>query len=250
MVLKGLVKDAQSGRPISSASVSVTRASADPLQTTTGEDGAFMFESLELGYHFIRVEAEEYMTHTEDVILSKEVVSVVNVALTKGEFEIEGRVIDSDTGESLKADLVLLKSGVITKKLSSNEKNGSYCFKNLMQGVYEIQVSSLCHSPRGWIGKVSNESSITVNFGLPLIEDCVVVAKCDVCLQTNKVVKYCKFCHAYICDECRHKYPERLKAMFRRRFSELHKSASESELDREYERELRASPQRSRCCSG
>ena len=64
-----------------------------------------------------------------------------------------------------------------------------------------------------------------------MIEGCVVVSKCDVCEQT-KEVRYCKLCHAYICQDCRHNYPERVNAMLRRRFSQLgKKTPGEGEFD-------------------
>ena len=259
--VSGTVRDSQTKKPIKQAVVSLTvLGSITPAERVTDESGVFDFGLIELSSHVIRVDAEGYMTHTQDVILSSNAPSsILNISLTKGECEISGRVAE-DNGEPLRAEVVLLKSGVIVKKAFSDEDHkGIYSLKYLAEGLYEIQVSALCHSPRSWIGKVGIggdkdiQGATTVDFMLPVIEGCVVVGKCDVCLQANKVVKYCKFCHAYICDECRHNYPERVKAMFRRRFSELRKTVSESEFENEYEKELKelnASPQRSNCCPG
>jgi hypothetical protein len=263
--LSGTVKDSQTGKSIKQAVVSLTVVgSASPVERATDGSGAFDFGLIDPGSHVIRVDAEGYMTNTQDVIMSNNTHSSnMNITLTRGEYEIGGRVVD-DNGEPLRAEVVLLKSGVIVKKVFSDDKReGSYSLKYLEEGLYEIQTSALCHSPRGWIGKVdggiinadksNTQTFVTlVDLELPVIEDCVVVSKCDVCLQTNKVVRYCKFCHAYICDECRHNYPERIKAMLRRRFSELRKSTSKSELEVEYEKELKETPLTStrNCCPG
>jgi hypothetical protein len=61
------------------------------------------------------------------------------------------------------------------------------------------------------------------------------VGKCDVCGET-KEVRYCQFCHAFICGDCRHNYPERIKAMIRRRLSK--KFRNQEVVDREYEKLL------------
>jgi len=203
------------------------------------------------------------MTHSQSIMVSGNLPSSsLNIVLTCGKFQLRGHTVDNND-EPIRSEIVLLKNGVIVKKTVSDERNGgSYSFNYLIEGTYEIQASALCHSPTGWIGRIGSnttnadpndvQKAIEVNFTLQVIEGCTIVGKCDVCLQANKVVKYCKFCHAYICDECRHNYPERVKALFRLRFSELHESASEKELELEYEKELTERPHKAtpNCCSG
>jgi hypothetical protein len=237
--MSGTVKDSQSGKPIKRATVSLTvLGSATPTERVTDESGVFNFGSIDTGFHVMRVEAEGYMTHVQDINMSSNGPSKLNISLTKGECEINGRVNDK-VGEPLRAELVLLKNGVVLKKVSSDENHeGIFSFKNLVEGLYEIQVSALCHSPSGWIGQVDGSGSEkrgqisnTADFELSVVEGCEVIARCDVC-ENTKAVKYCKFCHAYICQDCRHNYPERVRAMLKRRFSQRgRKVPDEKELD-------------------
>ena len=75
---------------------------------------------------------------------------------------------------------------------------------------------------------------------LSIVEECVTEANCDVCGQV-RIVKYCKFCHAYICDACRLNYPERIRAMLRKHFSSgLH--GDKNELESEYANEITETP--------
>ena len=234
----------QGGKPISGALITASLG-AEPATTATDEVGHFDFGDVKPRAYFLLVSAEGYAAETRDIEIRSGKSANVTFFLAKGQYEISGQVLDEEK-KPLVAEVTLLRKGVIIGKLATADGNGSYNFKYLQEDFYEIQANSLCHSPRAWSSLVGSKSynkyQIEVDFELPVIEDCVALGKCDVCEQT-KVVKYCKFCHAYICQDCRHNYPERVKAMLRRRFSlQGRKIPDEEELD-SIEKELSSSVQ-------
>jgi hypothetical protein len=231
--LNGLVKDSE-GKPISGALVTANLGAPEPATTVTDEDGSFDFGYVKPQICFLLVSAQGFAAGTQDVAVEAGRSAKANYTLTRGEHEISGRVLDEDK-KPLKAEVTLLRKGLVIGKIMSAESTGSYDFKYLQESFYEVRASSLCHSPRAWSSLVGSKNydrkEINVDFELPVIENCVALGNCDVCDQIKRV-KYCKFCHAFICDDCRHNYPERVKAMLRRRFSlQGRKMPNEEELD-------------------
>ena len=212
-----------------------------PVALTTDRRGAFVIEGVRPGAHFIRVEAEGFMASTLDVNVEKGAPAEVELLLEKGACEIGGRITE-DGKWPLKAEVTLLKAGIVVGKVASSERKGTYRLRNLKEGYYEVRAASLCHTAVEWAGTVGGNE--VVDFEMPVVGGCVVWAKCDVCGKT-KEVRYCKFCHAFICPDCTNNYPKRVKAMLKRRFSKLGKS--ERDLMAEYERDLKDPLKRPGC---
>ena len=157
--VSGTVRDSQTGKPIKQAAVSLTvLGSATPAERVTDERGVFNFGLIDPDSHVIRVDAEGYMTHMQDISMSSNGPSSLNISLMEGRYEISGRVVDNN-GYPLRAEVALLKSGLLVKRSISDEKHeGRLSLKYLVEGLYEIQASALCHSPKGWMGKVGGSN--------------------------------------------------------------------------------------------
>ncbi len=232
--LKGVVTDT-TGRPIRGALIEtfLGLGQPQPASRLTYGNGAFEFESLLVGSHFVRISAKGFMPGTQDVNIASGQTTVITVNLQKGDCELTGRVTE-DGKRPVKADVSLLSRGILVQRTATGKTNGTFRFRNLTDGRYEVQVTSACHASRGWTGDV--HGTTRVDLELPVVEGCVSLGKCDVCGKT-KEVRFCKYCHAYICDECRHNYPARLKAMIRRRLRREGK-VSEYDVEAAYQREL------------
>jgi hypothetical protein len=223
--LRGVVID-EEGHPIGGAVVAATLdGQIDPVVLSTAADGLFDFGTVESRTYFLRVRASGYMpTNKEERVPSFSQRGAI-LTLSRGQYSISGCVIEEDNTElktgqrrPLNAELTLLNKGLVIDKAWSDEKSGAFSFENLIEGMYEVQASLICHSPRAWSGVVNDGNrNVRVDIEIPVIENCRAIGKCEVCLQTKEVY-YCKFCHALICSDCRHKYPERIKAMIRRFF--------------------------------
>ena len=220
------------GRPVNGATLSVHLGSPEPATRVTGEDGSFAFEPIRPGNYFIRVAAPGFMVSTKDVVVVRGKPVDVILQLEKGEYEMTGSITE-DGRKPLRADVTLLKSGIVVQSARTGERTGAFRFRYLVGGSYEVQAVSVCHSAQAWSGTVSGNTK--VDLVLPVVEGCTVMGRCDVCGLT-KEVRYCQFCHAFICSECRHNYPERIKAMIRRRLSK--KDRTPKTVDAEYEKLL------------
>ena len=247
-LFKGIVTD-EDGKAVENASVIAFLDSHEPINVVSDKNGCFLLGGIKEGNYFIRASAAGFMVCTHDVHVSKEDSEGIVLKLKRGEINLGGRIYNDD-GAPLKAEVTLLKSGIVIQKTWSEVKSGRYSFQDLITGRYEIQATAACYSARAWSGEATG-SLTQIDLTLSFLDGCTMLGKCDVC-EVAKEVRYCKFCHAYICNDCRHNYPERVKAMFRRRFSELRKSPNESELEAEYEKELKDAPTATtrNCCSG
>ena len=236
--LTGLVLD-NKGKPIKGASVEtiVGPGSPQPQVKTCRGDGSFEFESVVPGKHFLRASARGFMVGTRDVEVPSGQVVRVLLELEIGTHEIGGRITD-ESKSPLKAEVTLLRGGIVVQRAATDEKSGAYRFRYLAGGHYELQAFSVCHSPRGWVGDISLPTR--VNLSLPVVEGCVTNGVCDVCGET-KQVRYCRFCHAFICNDCRHNYPERVKAMIRRRLGRGARHGGE-DVESAYRKELQDLP--------
>jgi hypothetical protein len=228
---KGTVRDSD-GRPIRGAVLSAYLGSPEPVTRVTREDGSFVIDSIKPGNYFVRVTASRFAVSTGDVTIAAGRAAEVAFELQRGPYEIAGRVTE-DGRKPLKAEVTVLKSSIVVQSAMTSETSGAYRFRYLSGGLYEVQASSVCHLTRAWSGAVSGKTM--ANLTLPVVEGCTRVGKCDVCGLT-KEVKYCQFCHAYICGECRDDYPERIKAMIRRMLSK--KDRRPEIVDKEYEKLL------------
>jgi hypothetical protein len=237
--LKGFVLDV-SGKPVGGALIEAIpgRGTPQPDIRKSAGDGSFEFEPVKPGSHFVRVTARGFMVSTQDVNVLKGQAANIVLKLEKGSCEVSGRITE-DGKRPLRAEVTLLRSGIVVQKASTRENAGTYHFRYLTEGFYEIQASSICHIAQGWSGNLAGGHA-RVDLVLPLIEGCVTFGKCDVCGQT-KQVGYCKFCHAFICPDCKHNYPERVKAMIRRHLGRRGGESSLPEgesLESIYEKEL------------
>ena len=225
------------GKPVRGALIETFLGLGQPQPATRVSygDGSFEFESLSVGNHFVRFSAKGFMPGTQDIAISNGQVSVVEMKLEKGECEVAGRTTDEED-RPVASEVSLLRRGIVIQKATTAKTSGAYRFRNLTQGAYEVQATSACHATRAWTGKV--EATTRVDLALPVVEGCVMSGKCDVCGKT-KEVKYCKFCHAFICDGCRHNYPARMRAMIRRRLSKGG-VADEAAVQAAYEKELQS----------
>ena len=241
--ISGKVLD-RSGKPIRGASVEAVlgRGSPGAEIRVSGEDGSFEYDAVPAGRHFVRITAKGFMVGTADVEVPKGQVVRFSMWLETGLNEIAGRVTE-DGKRPLKAELTLLRAGVVIKKATAGERTGGYRFRNLSEGYYELQANSPCHAPRSWAGAL--KAPTRADLVLPVVENCVTVGRCDVC-ELTKEVRYCSFCHAFICSDCRHNYPERVKAMIRRRLRRSGAPQKEG-IESIYERELKDLPRGQPC---
>lgn len=215
-VLNGYVYDAD-GKPVEGALVFGLLGFAEKVSRTSDDRGFFSFECVSPGNYFLRAKASGFMIDGKDIRVTKGEVTNIVFQLERGNCTVRGRIVDNDD-HPLEAQVSLQRSGIVFDRTKSHNKSGKYEFSDLKEGVYEISADSHCHESRSWYGRIQGNVNVTLT--LPIMEGCALIGKCDVCEQT-KEVKYCAFCHAFICNDCRHNYPERVRAMMRRYLSKM-----------------------------
>jgi hypothetical protein len=229
--LRGKVYEGEN--PVENASVYLFIGKPEPLRCSTKEDGSFTFEEVEPGSYFIRVVCAGYMVCNQDVVIPRSQGQLQDtiVSLKPASNELSGCVMNIDNRPVL-TEVTLLQNGRVISTMRSEIKTGAFQFSYLCEGFFEVTASAPCYVGRSWRGNIAAGKN-QIELTLTPVEDCAAPGICDVC-ESEKTVRYCKFCHAFICEDCRHNYPERVKAMLRARLSKNLKS--EEELEAEFQK--------------
>jgi hypothetical protein len=239
----GHVRDA-SGRPIKGALVSGFVSGPELNLQRTDEAGYFHFESVVGGNYRIRANAPGYMIEGKDIQITDNKSGSLEFNLHKCDSLVLGKVMDDDE-RPLRADVYLYRRGMVLMKTESRVEDGIFAFNDLVSDDYEMSAHSPCHGVKNWSGRVNAETEVRI--ALSPMEGCTSLRTCDVCEQSKNVI-YCRFCHAYICGDCRHNYPERVKAMIRKHLLNIGKGPDSSQEN--YEAELNRSLSESERCGG
>ena len=227
--LSGRVMDVE-GRPIKGARVYGYLDGPQLAVRQTDEDGAFSFASVDQGAHYVKAKAAGYMVEGSQAQVTAGGTATTGFVLRRGDRVLTGRVIDECGKAPLEAEVYLYRNGLVITETKSGPREGAFVFPDLVEGDYEVSAHAVCHEPGSWAGHLSGREDVPLVL-LP-VEGCTHMARCDVC-EGRKEVRYCGFCHAYICDGCRHNYPERIRAMLRRRFKQSGLGPSEEEIEAE-----------------
>lgn len=243
----GYVRNSQ-GKPIGGASVFGYVGGLGETLRLTDNEGHFVFESVVVpGRYLIKAKASGYKIEGKSVDLttSEKVFFSYDFVLSESDSSLSGRLLDDNNSPIAGAEIFLYHNDLVLAQTRSASESGAFSFPDLGEGRYELSSHALCHNASNWSGSVKGDTNVTLISSL--IEGCNTISKCDVCGET-KSVKYCRFCHAYICSDCKRNYPERIKAMLRRRFSDSGKDPEKFKT--EYEQEANAVLSDSKgCCS-
>ena len=242
--LSGHVRD-KTGRPIQGASVSGYVGNPELTILQTDESGSFTFGFVAEGIYNIRAQAKGYMSDLTSAQVLNNEVSSIDFKLRRGDSVLSGKVLGESESNPLAAEVYLYKQGLVLAQAKTLAENGEFTFPDLVQDNYAITVHATCHEAGEWSGLVNGRTQLKLTL-LPK-DGCVSIGKCDVCNE-SKEVKYCRFCHAYICSNCRHNYSERIRAMLRRHFQQSGKNPEQSK--EEYETEVDRALSEPGGCSG
>lgn len=227
------MKEATTNKPIEKASVYLFVGKPVPRLCSTNKDGSFSFDGVDAGSRFLRVVCPGYMVCNQDIVIPRSQTQMQDVVITllPATNQIGGCITNID-GKPVLSEVILLQSGRVISTIKSEPKTGAFQFDYLTAGFFELTANAPCYGGKSWRGKIT-EGKNTTDLVLTPLEGCIAPGICNVC-ENEKPVRYCKFCHAFICEDCRHNYPERVKAMLRTHFSQTNKS--EQEIETEYEK--------------
>ncbi len=165
-VVEGYVYDL-TGKPIPGATLSGLLCGKDVETRTADERGYFRFANVSPGNRFIRANAPGHQGDSRDFSAAENSATPIEFRLAPATCRIHGTVTEVD-GKPLQAELLLLKSGVVTQKVSSDKDTGRFEFP-LLPGSYQILVAATEHEGKSWYGEIS--SDMTVEFTLGPIRD-------------------------------------------------------------------------------
>jgi len=140
------------GKPIVGATLSGLFSGKD-LETKTDEHGFFRFGGAAPGNCFIRANAPGYVGETRDFTAREDAVNTLDFRLTGANCRVYGIVTDVD-GKPLQAEVLLMKSGIVTQKANSEKNTGHYEFP-LLPGTYQIVPVAAGYEGKGWYGEIS-----------------------------------------------------------------------------------------------
>jgi uncharacterized surface anchored protein len=169
-IVEGHVYDLD-GKPIAGASLSGVIYGMKLHATTTDEKGYFRFDEVTPGDRFIRVNAPGYMGDTRDFTAVEKSTTTLEFRLTSATCKLHGVVTDT-AGKAVQAEMLLLKSGIVVQKTSSDPATGYYEFP-LLPGNYQLlPVAPMYQPSAGWRGVVSSDTRIDFSMTLaPPVRD-------------------------------------------------------------------------------
>lgn len=156
-VVDGYVHD-KDGKPIAGATLSGVLSGKDMDDATTDERGYFRFQRVTPGDRFIRVNARGYMGETRDFAAKENSATTLEFRLTPAACKVHGMISDA-TGKPVPAEMLLLKSGIVVQKTTSNAETGYYEFP-ILPGIYEIIPMAYGYQPRSWHGSISTDTKV------------------------------------------------------------------------------------------
>ena len=154
-VVEGYVRDPD-GKPIVGATLSGVLCGKDVGATTTDERGYFRFARVSPGERFIRANASGYEGDARDFVAKEDSATTIEFRLTPATCRIHG-IVSGPDGKPLQADLLLLKSGIVAQKTSSDRDTGQYEFL-LLPGSYQVLLSAAGYEAKGWHGEISGDT--------------------------------------------------------------------------------------------
>lgn len=144
--IKTAVKDAQTGKALEAASVSVyNRTDLSYISGNTNAAGEYLFESLPSGKNYvIRVSADGYTSSPDSVscTLNKGETFSVSFNMVKNTSGINGYVVDAKSGvKIINASLKLTESTTGNSISTNSNQQGYYSFSNISAGSYTISAA-------------------------------------------------------------------------------------------------------------
>jgi uncharacterized membrane protein len=146
------------GKPVVGAVLSGVLYGKEMQSVTTDDQGHFRFDKVTPGNRFMRVNARGYVAETKEFTAKKETTTVVEFRLQPAKCKLYGVVTDAD-GKALQAEILLMKSGIVFQRTSSDLPTGAYEFP-VLPGIYEVNVMAGGYLPRGWQGSVSADTKV------------------------------------------------------------------------------------------
>jgi hypothetical protein len=160
-VVEGHVRD-HNGRPIANATLSGVLSGKDIESVITDQEGHFRFDKVTPGDRFIRVNASGFVGETRDFTAAETETTTLEFRLTPATCKIHGNV-RSPEGKGLKAEVLLMKAGIVVQKTMSDSETGYYEFP-AVPDRYEVLPMVPGHVQKGWSGSVTTD--IKADFSL------------------------------------------------------------------------------------
>jgi hypothetical protein len=154
-VVEGRVYD-QEDKPIVGATLSGVLSGKDMESVTTDERGSFRFGRVTPGDRFIRVNAPGFLGETRDFKAVENEPTTLEFHLEPATSKISGTITD-DVGRPLRAEVLLMKGGIVVQKTTSNPETGCYDFP-VVPGRYEILLVIPGYITRGWSGSITADT--------------------------------------------------------------------------------------------
>ncbi len=152
--LSGVVQDADSGLPISGASVEVYDGATLVVEATTDGDGAYSVELAAGGGYSVDAGATGYVsTSQNDVIVEADETTVLDFELSTagdGTGIVQGVVRDAVTSNGINGATIEIYDGATLLATTSSNANGNYSVAVLAGQNYEVSVSSTGFIPASY----------------------------------------------------------------------------------------------------
>ncbi len=159
-MVEGFVYD-KDGKPIPRAVVSGIICGKDVESTTSDEKGHFKFERASPGVQFIRVNAQKHMGETRDFTAPEAVTTTLEFHLDPATLKVYGQV-SNKSGQPLRSEVYLSKSGVINQKTWTDTETGHYEFP-VLPGTYDVLANSEGYLSEGWRGEISADTKVDLS---------------------------------------------------------------------------------------
>jgi hypothetical protein len=136
--VSGIIKDSIAGTPIAGVVVRLSSNGGASRRDTTGEDGAYSFDSVASGTQSLQVSKTQYTTKTVSVTVSSSAPVTADILLSGVTFvKVSGIVSDSATGTALANAVVSLGSGA-TSVRDTTGADGAFSFDSVRSGSQSI----------------------------------------------------------------------------------------------------------------
>lgn len=162
----GVITNAQTGSPLSGATVTALQGATQIASTTSGANGSYTLPSLPVGTYTISAVGTNFQTAQTVVIVIPNASTTVNLSLQPIPGIVSGFITDATTTNPISgASVSVLQNGIVIGS-SLSLANGSYTISGLVPGSYTLVVSATNYQGASQPVTVSSNATTTASVAL------------------------------------------------------------------------------------